>query len=91
MRKICTLELLSPKKALSFCSIREDEIFPLINACKASFGARCKDQDALIHLIKEVVSLAGGFDVEELFPSIKFLHLIGGMKPKLEKLHQNLD
>ncbi|KAM7502685.1 hypothetical protein LguiB_001589 [Lonicera macranthoides] len=59
--------------------------------CRASFGSKCKDQDALIKLIQEIISLAGGFDVADLFPSVKFLQVISGMKPKLEKLHWEID
>ncbi|KAM7481479.1 hypothetical protein LguiB_006062 [Lonicera macranthoides] len=68
-------------------------IFTSINAivCRASFGRRCKEEDALIKLSQEVISLAGGFDVADLFPSLKFLHVICGMRPKLEKLQKKID
>ncbi|KAM7502681.1 hypothetical protein LguiB_001585 [Lonicera macranthoides] len=59
--------------------------------CRAAFGSKCKDQDALIKLIQGSISLAGGFDVADLFPSVKFLRVISGMKPKLEKLHREID
>lgn len=35
--------------------------------------------------------MGGGFDVADLFPSFKLLHVICGMRPKLEKLHQKVD
>ncbi|KAM7477538.1 hypothetical protein LguiA_025751 [Lonicera macranthoides] len=116
MRKICTLELLSAKKVRSFRTIREDEVWNLVDSirsssstrspvnltekisswsndivCRATFGARCKDEDSLIKLLKEAVSLGGGFDVADLFPSFKFLHVIFGLRPKLEKLQRKLD
>ncbi|KAM7502688.1 hypothetical protein LguiB_001592 [Lonicera macranthoides] len=54
---------------------------------RAAFGSKCKDEDPLVKLIRRAISLAGGFDVVDLFPSVKFLQVISGMKPKLEKLH----
>jgi cytochrome P450 len=70
-----------------------EKVFSLTNnvICRATFGDRYKDQDYLIKILKQVVNLAGGFDVADLFPSLKLLHLATGMRPKLENLRKDLD
>ncbi|XP_019190859.1 PREDICTED: premnaspirodiene oxygenase-like [Ipomoea nil] len=59
---------------------------------KVAFGRVCsEDQGKFIALLKQVLSLAGGFDLGDLFPSKKWIHYTSGMKPKLLKLHHELD
>ncbi|CAK9155049.1 unnamed protein product, partial [Ilex paraguariensis] len=114
VRKICVLELLSTKRVQSFRSIREEEVYNLIEwiasktgspinltekiisttlsiTSKAVFGKKSKDQDNYISIIKETVEAAGGFCIEDVYPSLKWLHSIGGMKSKLKKLQQEVD
>lgn len=114
MRKICLLELLSPKAVRSFGPIREDEAWKLIASiksslnmpinitekvfsftngvvCRAAFGTRCRDQDQLISLINEAILVGGGFEIADVFPSLKFLHSMSGLKSKLQKLHKMID
>ncbi|KAL4618677.1 hypothetical protein ACB092_06G027800 [Castanea dentata] len=57
----------------------------------AAFGKKCKDQEAFITLVKENLEVAGGFSVSDVFPSLKFLHVVSGLRPKLEKIHQKMD
>ncbi|KAM0997307.1 hypothetical protein ACFX13_007289 [Malus domestica] len=114
LRKICTLELLSMKRVQSFRSLREEEVFNLINlirlraetpiniteqiysftygfTSRAAFGIKSKDQDKFIDIVKQAMKVAGGFDVADVFPSVSLLHLISGMRPKLERLHKEAD
>lgn len=42
-------------------------------------------------VIKEASKLAGGFNVPDVFPSLKFLHAISKMKTVVEKLHHRVD
>ncbi|KAL5101195.1 hypothetical protein RYX36_005522 [Vicia faba] len=58
---------------------------------RAAFGKICKDQQEFLLLIKKLVKIAEGFIVIDLFPSQKWLHVISGMKPKLEMLHKKFD
>ncbi|KAF8409710.1 hypothetical protein HHK36_005789 [Tetracentron sinense] len=69
------------------------EIFSMTNGItsRAAFGKKCKDQDAFISMIKEAILLAGGFDVADVFPSLKLLHVLSGVKPKLERIHGKMD
>ncbi|KAJ9180825.1 hypothetical protein P3X46_009027 [Hevea brasiliensis] len=66
------------------------KIFQLTSVitCKAAIGDECKDYDAVIALIREATALAGGFNIADLYPSIGFLHVVTGVKGKLEK-HQD--
>ncbi|KAJ8543659.1 hypothetical protein K7X08_025277 [Anisodus acutangulus] len=117
MRKICVMEVLSPKNVRSFSSIRQDEVVRLIDSirssssssgepvnfteriiwftssmtCRSAFGQVLKEQDIFIKLIREVISLAEGFDVADIFPSYKFLHVLGGAKRKLLDAHRKVD
>nr|XP_043611566.1 germacrene A hydroxylase-like [Erigeron canadensis] len=70
-----------------------EKIFSMVNAIavRVSIGSKCKDQEKLVALIKEIISLSGGFDVSDLFPSVKVLHLITGMRNKLTKIHNQID
>ncbi|KAK2966908.1 hypothetical protein RJ640_027028 [Escallonia rubra] len=70
-----------------------EKLYSLLNVitCRAVFGKRCKDQDVLIQLINESTRLAGGFDVADLFPSKKFIHVLTWSRPKLLKIHHKLD
>ncbi|KVH96761.1 premnaspirodiene oxygenase-like [Cynara cardunculus var. scolymus] len=83
-------------------SIRESSGFPIdlteiifistnTVTSTAAFGEKYKDQEELLRLLKEMGETASGFDVADLFPSYKILHVLTGMKPKLEKLHHKLD
>ncbi|KAM7503076.1 hypothetical protein LguiB_001980 [Lonicera macranthoides] len=68
-------------------------VFAAINniTMRAVIGTRCKDQDKLIVAIKESLKLTGGFDLPDLFPSLKFLHSISGAKGSIEKVHNKVD
>ncbi|KAJ0765196.1 putative premnaspirodiene oxygenase [Helianthus annuus] len=69
------------------------KIYATINviATRVAVGSRYKDHGMLVELIEQAVSLAGGFDVSDLFPSFKMLHLVTGMRGKLMKIHGKVD
>ncbi|XP_014504498.1 cytochrome P450 71D7-like [Vigna radiata var. radiata] len=58
---------------------------------RAAFGEKCKDQEEFISLVKKLVKIAESLVILHLFPSHKWLHVIGGQKPKLEELHRKYD
>ncbi|KAI3944293.1 hypothetical protein MKW92_019869, partial [Papaver armeniacum] len=59
--------------------------------CRATYGKKCNEKEEFKLAIQEALTLAGGFDISDVFPSLNFLHFISGLKPKLEKLHQKID
>ncbi|KAL4556209.1 hypothetical protein LXL04_038853 [Taraxacum kok-saghyz] len=70
-----------------------NHFFTLMNTItsKAAFGKIYKDQDLLIKSVQQLSDLAGGFDMADLFPSYKFLHVFTSMGSRLKTLHRNLD
>ncbi|TXG49327.1 hypothetical protein EZV62_025202 [Acer yangbiense] len=114
LRKISVLELLSTRRVQSFRSIREEEVWDLVEfisasqersinlsdriftmtsnvVSRAAFGKRCKDQHDFTTLLGEIVRLAGGFNIADLYPSLTFLRTMSGMKPALQKIQKKID
>ncbi|PRQ32140.1 putative premnaspirodiene oxygenase [Rosa chinensis] len=58
---------------------------------QAAFGNQCRDQENFIYVMKEVIKVASGFNVADVFPSFKLLHMISGVQPKLERLQKQAD
>ncbi|KAI3847140.1 hypothetical protein MKW92_009464 [Papaver armeniacum] len=59
--------------------------------CQAAFGHKCEENEELISLMNQVINMASGFDIADVFPSLEFLHIISGMKPKLKTLFHKVD
>ncbi|CAN4092498.1 unnamed protein product [Withania somnifera] len=59
--------------------------------CRSAFGTIFKEQDEFIRVMKDVTFLLGGFHVADIFPSLKFLHGLSGMKGKIMDLHHKVD
>ncbi|CAL5405388.1 unnamed protein product [Camellia sinensis] len=92
--KICTLELLSAKRVQSFRSIREEESSNFIRwiaSKRAAFGNETKDQESYMSIMEETVKAAAGFNIADFYPSAEWLHLISGIKSKIEKLQKEAD
>ena len=72
---------------------RSKHLFALKNTVtsRATFGEKCKAQDEFISLVKEIMLLTSGFNVPDLYPSLKFIASINGMKTALKRLHQKRD
>ncbi|GAU34050.1 hypothetical protein TSUD_16380 [Trifolium subterraneum] len=62
--------------------------FTILSRC--AFGDKCKDEEEFASLGRGE-SIAGGFDIAELFPSAKWLQLVSGLRPKLLRLHRRID
>ncbi|KAM3264719.1 hypothetical protein P3L10_001713 [Capsicum annuum] len=58
---------------------------------KSEFGKVFKEQDELILLVKKLSRLMEGFDVTDIFPSLKLLHVLCGMKGRIMDVHHELD
>ncbi|XP_039000655.1 premnaspirodiene oxygenase-like [Hibiscus syriacus] len=58
---------------------------------RASIGGRCKQHEAFISTVREVLDAVPVFSISDLFPSVKLLPIILGMRAKLERLHHELD
>ncbi|GKD49882.1 cytochrome P450 71AV8-like protein, partial [Tanacetum coccineum] len=69
------------------------KIFTMMNviATRVAVGSRFKDQRTLLAWIEEIITLSGGFDVSDLFPSFRLIHLITGMRKKLTTIHDKID
>ncbi|KAL3537116.1 hypothetical protein ACH5RR_000482, partial [Cinchona calisaya] len=59
--------------------------------CRAAFGRICKDKEAMIKKMKIALALVGGFNLAHVFPSLKFLPIITGLKHKLLEAHHKID
>ncbi|MED6136299.1 hypothetical protein PIB30_054736 [Stylosanthes scabra] len=57
----------------------------------AAFGKKYKEQEEFIKVVREVLKLAGGFYIGDLFPSAKWIQNLSGIRPKLEDLHRRVD
>ncbi|KAI3944570.1 hypothetical protein MKW98_021028, partial [Papaver atlanticum] len=57
---------------------------------RAAFGDNCKVSEEVISMIRESLTLVG-ISVQDLFPSLKLIHRIGGMTSRLLGLHQQVD
>ncbi|XP_071709007.1 premnaspirodiene oxygenase-like [Rutidosis leptorrhynchoides] len=70
-----------------------ENIFMLMNdiICRSSVGSRCNDQTLLVALTKQATSISAGYDVSDLFPSTKVLHLLSGTRKKLMKIRTQID
>ncbi|WMV49357.1 hypothetical protein MTR67_042742 [Solanum verrucosum] len=68
-------------------------IFTLTNniIARAAFGRKLENQDEFIATLRKIVDLAGGFDLPDTFPSLKFLHPLTGAKAAMEKIHHQID
>ncbi|KAK9005197.1 hypothetical protein V6N11_042642 [Hibiscus sabdariffa] len=58
---------------------------------RIAFGGKYKEKDEFEIPFREVLRFGAGFNVADLFPSAKLLEYITGLRPKLERLHRNLD
>ncbi|KAK4388940.1 cytochrome [Sesamum angolense] len=59
--------------------------------CRAAFGKVMRDRDMLIAMLKKAVTMAGGFELADLFPSSKLLHVLSWNKYKLLRMRRKLD
>ncbi|EEF48742.1 premnaspirodiene oxygenase isoform X1 [Ricinus communis] len=68
-------------------------LFALTNSIMArtSIGKKCEKQETFSSVIDGVTEVSGGFTVADVFPSLGFLHVITGMKSRLERLHRVAD
>ncbi|XP_047329131.1 premnaspirodiene oxygenase-like [Impatiens glandulifera] len=58
---------------------------------QTALGMKCKDQAEFFSTIKAVIELVGGFDIHDVFPSLKFLHFVSKARSTLEKAHHIID
>ncbi|XP_027172590.1 tabersonine 16-hydroxylase 2-like [Coffea eugenioides] len=57
----------------------------------AAFGKRSKYHDDFMSAMEDVVKLMAGFCLPDMYPSVKILETITGMRQKLERLHKRVD
>ncbi|KAI3473002.1 hypothetical protein Pfo_030085 [Paulownia fortunei] len=58
---------------------------------RASLGKKTMEQGTVTSVIKEAMKLVTGFSIADLYPSIKLLPLISGIKFKIERMHRQTD
>ncbi|GAU17445.1 hypothetical protein TSUD_233230 [Trifolium subterraneum] len=58
---------------------------------RAAFGDKAEDQDEFVSLIRKAIEVSSGLDLDDLFPSMKLIHKLTGLKSKVEKIHKRVD
>ncbi|CAN1257012.1 Cytochrome P450 71D10 [Linum perenne] len=104
LKKICTVELLSSKRVQSFRHVREEEVSRFVDRILLSTSAGgvvdlSKETRRYTSTViarsafgeKDGMVLSGGFHVEDLFPSMTWLHVLFGARSRMEKVSRGFD
>nr|XP_027083158.1 premnaspirodiene oxygenase-like [Coffea arabica] len=94
IRKDEISKLIESIRSSQGAAINVGEIFFMYTSlmtCRAAFGRICKEYETMIAYVKEGIALAAGFDAADMFPSLKVLPLISGLRRKLLKMHYKID
>nr|P0DO13.1 RecName: Full=Sarpagan bridge enzyme; Short=RsSBE; AltName: Full=Cytochrome P450 71AY4 [Rauvolfia serpentina] len=59
--------------------------------CRATVGSVCNGRETLIMAARETSALSAAIRIEDLFPSVKILPVISGLKTRLTNLLKQLD
>ncbi|KAK2426642.1 hypothetical protein P8452_41254 [Trifolium repens] len=89
-----TNKLIQSIKSLEGSQINlTNRIFSMINSIisRAAFGDKSEDQDEFVSLIRKAIVVSGGFEFDDLFPSMKFIHTLMGVRAKIENIHKSVD
>ncbi|CAL1353949.1 unnamed protein product [Linum trigynum] len=60
-------------------------------AARVTFGKKYNGQDEFIPVVENITRAAGGFSLADLYPSVKLLHVLSGMRSTLLKLRGEAD
>ena len=68
-------------------------IFSLTNniTARAAFGEKSEDQEKFLDCLDEAVRLMEGFSIADLYPSIKVLQMISGLRSRILATQKELD
>ncbi|XP_061978092.1 desmethyl-deoxy-podophyllotoxin synthase-like [Populus nigra] len=58
---------------------------------RAAFSKLRKEEEIFVPLVQGIIQVGAGFNIGDLFPSIKLLPWITGMRSRMERLHQEAD
>ncbi|KAL8052202.1 hypothetical protein ABFX02_06G197200 [Erythranthe guttata] len=58
---------------------------------RAAIGKKSDEASAFTRVVKEGIRLVNVFHVADLYPSIKIMQMIGGLRTKIENHHRQLD
>ncbi|KHN03535.1 Cytochrome P450 71D8 [Glycine soja] len=58
---------------------------------RTAFGNITDDHEEFLLITREAIEVADGFDLADMFPSFKPMHLITGLKAKMDKMHKKVD
>ncbi|CAN6298655.1 unnamed protein product [Urochloa humidicola] len=120
LRKLATLELLSPRKVRQLAPVRDVETLCFVGELRtaaaaaggepvnlggmliscansitavATFGDRigAESKEEFLSAMAVVVISGSGFCVSDLFPSLRFVDVVTGMRRRLQRVHVQLD
>lgn len=58
---------------------------------RAAFGMKTKEQELFVSLVQESIQMASGFDIADVYPSVKLLQATSRTKSRLSKLQKKVD
>ncbi|KAL9147223.1 hypothetical protein ABFS82_13G159600 [Erythranthe guttata] len=58
---------------------------------RATLGKKTEVKERLLPILREGTGLAAGFDIADVYPSVKVLQMVSGMRRRLVKLHVEAD
>lgn len=58
---------------------------------RAAFGSKTKEQELFVSLMQESIEMTSGFDIADVYPSIKLLQAMSRTKSRLSKLQKKVD
>ena len=69
------------------------KIFELTNsiAARTVFGKKTKNVEQMLQILEELVKLFSGLSIIDLYPSIKFISTMTGMRARIMKVQRNRD
>ncbi|KAL3650897.1 hypothetical protein CASFOL_007300 [Castilleja foliolosa] len=88
-RLVKSLRSLTPGEAVNLTD--KISVFTSSITCRAAFGGVMKDRETFMGLVKTTFTMVSGFELADLFPSLKLLHLLSWNKYKLLRMRRKLD